>query len=136
MGNEKSDRKPSDFDWVTARRQCSEIFVFEQLRREAEANVARRNEFPAGGQATISFNDDKYMFFVLREDIPRIRRWVRFESNNQDGEGIHITNSEDKTFIVHLALDDEGECKLSLGDDELLDRWQLLSRMLQGVLFP
>jgi hypothetical protein len=122
---------PPDFDWVSARKKCSALEVFEQLRQDAKSNV---EAFKAGAERSacdfITTQPD--VFSVFRQEF-RGLVGVRFVLRNSEiqieGEGGIPVN-----MTATLTLNDKGECRLRVGNDEL-DRWQVLRRALEPVLF-
>src|SRR5947208_1001568 len=65
-----SEKKPAEFDWVTARYECSASVMFSKLRRDAETNIDRRNEqLGRSSPARFSLESDNDSFFVKRGDF-------------------------------------------------------------------
>lgn len=127
---ERKERE-SDFDWVTERGKCSSIHVFEQLRAEAKQNVKTYNDLPNTHGVQFSSAADG-VFSITRSDRRGGHMIVRFtladDEISIDGQGI------DMAMTAALTLNDRGDCRLKVNGQEL-DRWQLLKRALEPILF-
>jgi hypothetical protein len=121
---------PPDFDWVTARRDCSAAKVFELLSLQTIANVESMKTHTEGRVIQV--------FEYARIDgsfsvVNRAGKGVRFDLVGQE---IHVeTSSGDVQLSATLTLNDKGECRLLVGS-EPLDRWQFLRRALEPLFFP
>lgn len=131
---------PPDWDWVTARYDCSTDTFFRALRADAEKNVEAMNaiakkhrepwelEMAAGSREfTVSRP------IAGRGNYAAVRLW-------SDGQTIHAERSVagvvgDWTLDGTVTLSSDGRCRLRLADDRELDRWQILSEALQPVFF-
>ena len=131
--------KEPDFDWVTARWECSLQNEFEKLRKGAEENVKARkylmlsdspvefsfdqspeNQFEVSRSPTRGFAGKKHdVIFCLRHDHICI----------QD----HFRN---KTLVLTVTLNNDGECRLQIkGQEGEFLGWQVLRTALEGILF-
>ena len=121
---------PPDFDWVSARHNCSVDKFFERLRLGAQSNVERRNALgsPVEGQR-FTFTSSGSLFSVARgTSVGVVFRVV--------GERIYVEgNRIDVKFNGALTLTNEARCLLRVGDREL-DEWQVLRLALEALLFP
>jgi hypothetical protein len=126
------DKKPFDFDWVTERRKCSPLQVFERLRLLAEKNVATMNA-AIGQHERWEFASVGGDFSVCRVTNAGIQG-VRFSLQPQDGR-IRVEGEGVKVgFMAGLTLNDDAECRL-LVDNHELDLWQVLRRALEPLFF-
>lgn len=118
---------PPDFDWVTARHQCSADTVFNHLRLLAKDNVETRN-----AQATdmAGFTATNGSFSVWsKAGLPHERHAVDFAL---DGKTITVRGYAE--FRITLTLNNQGLCKCKVGTEEL-DPWQVLKKALEPILF-
>jgi hypothetical protein len=121
---------PSDFDWVTARHQCSVAKMFEALHLEAKANVETMNRLAP--ERPWNFVDAGGGFSVSRR-TEFGQRGVRFTVNDQSAVVVTGHNAP-VNFTASITLNDDGECRF-LVDGQELDRWQVLRRALEPLLF-
>lgn len=126
---------PNDFDWVDARAACSPTKVFEQLKSQVAHDVETRNRM-AGQGAKFDIHMDTAAFAVflnsttLHMNVPF--RIVRFYLN-----GARITaqyGDETEIFSATLTLNDEGECRLRIGDENY-ELWQVRHMALEKLFF-
>jgi hypothetical protein len=129
--------KPPDFDWVAARHKCSAAVVFEALLHLAQQNVETANALrksnglsaDAHVQATVPG-----VFAVLR-GLHGPPHTVRFRLDREGSIGVDyqgVPNTE--SFTGTLTLNNDGECRLRVGTQEL-DLWQVLRLALEPLLF-
>ncbi len=131
------DEPPRDFDWVTARHECSPVRFFERLRLGAEQNTETRNRVEAERQSGMKFGHDNHrgVWSVYREGRAGIA--VRFRL---DGDTIYVEATEalggpEVNFSGTLTLTNEAKCRLRIGNEEL-DEWQVLRKALEPLFFP
>lgn len=130
-GNGTMER-PSDFDWVTARSQCSAFNVFNSLKEDARKNTETVNALAEGrGAHAFQFGSDAKSFWVVQ--IGRlgeigVRVSLRDEQIHVESQGVDVA------FSAGLTLNDDGECRL-LVEGVALDRWQVLRRALEPLFF-
>jgi hypothetical protein len=122
------------FNWVKARHECSVVAVFERLKLGAGADVDERNRLGTSSERPLkefqvrSANGDR--FVVFQDTSPP--RSVAFVLS---GRQICVTSdSPPINFAGVVTLNDEGECRLKVGDDEL-EEWQVLKRALETLFF-
>lgn len=127
--------KPSDWDWVTARKECSMPLFFERLKTLAQRDVKTRHAMrqelidlgPVNFDAQIAGT-----FTVLRNFAPGHHASVRFRLEGDrlfvEGAGVQVN------FDGSLTLTDDGDCRLRVGEKEL-DPWQVLRRALEPLFF-
>lgn len=124
---------PSDFNWVTARWQCSAWNMFELLKGEASANKETVEALwkARGHPVVLSFHDND-QFFAVSRWVGTKEHGVKFVLR---GNQIHVESlGEQVNFTASLTLSDDGECRLVVDDVEL-DRWQVLRRALEPLFF-
>lgn len=125
---------PQDFDWVSARTKCSALAVFHQLKQEAEQNTKTLCDVAKerGEQTPVEFLDQGSGSFLVSTRTFRGEIGVRFNLAQDEvaveGHGVPVN------FTATLALGDDGECRLAVGN-ERLDRWQFLKRALEPLFF-
>ena len=130
-------RLPPDFDWVTARAQCSAETIFDELRRLALANVERANALRGGTdpkEPRFRFKDMERSYangFVITDSFASVRRAVSVRAS---GDTIHVEPTQGLEFTAVLTLTDAGDCMLRVGN-AVLDEWQFLRRALEGLFF-
>jgi hypothetical protein len=121
---------PPDFDWVTARKKCSALEVFEQLRQETKRNIDAFHEGMERPVCEVA-SSGMEVFVVARHFWGR-RIAVRFILTKDEilieGIGVEVN------MTATLTLNDKGQCRLRVGAEEL-DRWQVLRRALEPLLF-
>lgn len=127
----KSDR-PSDWDWVTARHDCTTVNFFERLYLGAKLNVETRNK-QRGGSAPVEIAAPQPgSFSIIRALSFGGHVMVRFNLRDErimvQGSGIVLN------FEGTLTLNNDGECRLLVGGD-VLDEWQVLRKALETLLF-
>ena len=135
--NEKVNRKPSDFDWVSVRGGCSVRQMFEELKLGITQDVAAINKHRrpmseqvhtfkiVGDNKLIKvFEDDSYsddapsVLFVLAGNVIKVK----------DGETGKVA------FDISISLNDEGDCRFTVEGKEQ-DSWQVRRRALEGIFF-
>lgn len=121
-----------DFDWVQARTECSPSAIFERLKISLKTDAKIRT------QALIQKGSD-YGFSVISEGRSvsvfvqgnNLSRSVVFDLT-EDGVSVH---TGDKHIAeATLTLNDEGECRLKVGDKEL-ELWQFRKFALEEFFF-
>ena len=126
---------PADFDWVSARHQCSVAKFFERLHAGAQRNVAARKglRLELHDSGPIEFFSTHGTFSVMRtHDITKPPLVVRF---NLEGPRIAVEGSGiDVQFSGTVTLTDAGECRLEVAGSQL-DEWQVLKRALEKLFF-
>ena len=116
------------FDWVSARKECSLHYKFEELKIQAKNN-AEKAGFKFGS------NGD---FFVLSRD--------GYESDPARSVTFNLELVKDRvlvssnpasfaSFEITLTLDDDGECRYRINGQGKYKCWQVLHRTLEGIFF-
>src|ERR1039458_7645934 len=77
---------PEDFDWITARAACSASLVFQRLRMQVEADVAKRNQIRTE-------NEKSKYFFQFATEGGAFTVWVegQFLGETEIGVGFRRT---------------------------------------------
>jgi hypothetical protein len=125
---------PKDFNWVEARAECSLHNIFKALelgvREDVEAIKAllRPHE-----DIRFSVQTARSRFSVVRVDDPMrsISESVDFELAQPQ---IIVRNDDGVILTATLTLNNEGQCKLKVGNDEL-EQWQVRRMALEKLLF-
>ena len=121
-----------EFDWVTARNECSLGTMFLRLRHGAEKDVEVRNGLREEDEPSKwAVKSDGEHFIVYRES----RLGYRAVEFSRRQATIDINSDELKvSFSATLTLTDLGECKLVVNGEELYE-WQLRKRVLEKLFF-
>jgi hypothetical protein len=123
----------AEFDWVTARNECSLVAIFEKLKLQLLEDVERRKS-QLGDRAY-------YGFKVITAGNDRVAVVV-------EGNSIHSSVSfflvngaievRDKDGNVRIkatpTLSDDGQCRLRIGDQDR-ELWHLRKIALEDLLF-
>lgn len=129
-----------DFDWVTARVECSLPKEFERLRQIVKVGCSVRHASLRPSDAfTLEFRDsDNDEFSVVRSSVGTVDASsyrVRFALEET---GILVAdgwNRPQRCMVLTLTLNDEGQCRFMIdGEGEYL-RWQVARRALYGLFF-
>jgi len=107
--------------------------MFGLLKQDAEKNVETIKAVtkPQGGEIPVRFFDNDSSFGVIRETYKGeigVRFSLRQDAVSIEGQGVNVS------FTATLTLNDEGECRFTVGG-QTLDRWQVLRRALEPLFF-
>lgn len=124
----------AEFDWVTARAECSLVVTFEKLKLQLRDDVDKREAIlRAGPEANYGFKlvlDRKGAAVVMEGN--QIHDSVLFRLTDK---AIEVVDNAGKTrFAATPTLDDEGQCKLSVNGQEL-ELWQFRKKALEALFF-
>jgi hypothetical protein len=111
----------TNFNWVAERLRCSPTKVFQQLVLGVEADVKTlRAALPANRnyEFETALNGGRIMVTVTGGDFRHSS--VIFE---QTERGILVRKDDKVILDATLTLNDEGECRLKVGDKEY-ELWQ------------
>lgn len=127
----------SNFDWVTARHECSLRIEFAKLKRNLERNTKTRQELaPKDRPADVAYKEDGDTCTVLRGPLPGAigRTWdVTFILKD---DHIAVTgNMVAKPLTLNLTFNDDGECRFTINGEGEYKRWQVLRRCLEPIFF-
>lgn len=119
-------------DWVTKRSSCSYPNIFKQLRLEVEEDVKTRNALrPANSAYEFSVADNDDGFTVLLQ-AKEVRMSATFSLTEH---AILVRDDQgNKKFEVTLVFNDEGECTLSVNDEQR-EFWQVRRMALEELFF-
>ena len=124
-----------DFNWVTARCECSPNQVFETLKSQVKSDVEEREANLTQDQKLryrFSFMPGRNDFSVLVEGSNNIHDAIKFGLTET---GIIVFNGQGmEMFSADVTISDEGECKLKI-DDEEKELWQVRKMALENLLF-
>lgn len=126
-------RHQSDFDWVTARRQCVPAIFFEGLAQQARRNVDAMRDTRAGRirpRFEFTHYGDEFAVF----DLDQAHRKVTVRLVGAVIETRHFGLADGSDRSATLTLDDNGECRVRL-DSDVLQPWQFLRRVLEPLFF-
>ena len=133
----EENKKPSDFDWVTARQQCSLQEVFESLRLRIREDVETRNsnlsDDPDSDRPTLKVIENGPTIRVYWHDIYSEYRhfFVEFTLTPQN---IAVRDHEKTLFEATIGLNDDGDCKVNISGKQY-DLWQMRRKALEHVMF-
>jgi hypothetical protein len=121
-----------EFDWVTARSQCSLPNVFKALRLAVEEDIKKRNALRPNNspyEFKVLENGDDFRVLLEAKDV---HRSVIF----QLAEHSIIVRDElgTRMFEVTLSFSDDGKCRLKVDDVER-ELWQVRRIALEELLF-
>lgn len=120
---------PEDFDWVTARAECSLASVFELLKTAVGRDVDTRHAMPATGNG-FAFVPEHNTFLVIHS-APNERHTVKFtlESN-----AIAVTFDDKPILTGSVTLCDDGVCRIAV-EGQPVAGWQFRRRALERLFF-
>jgi hypothetical protein len=131
--NNSLERKPDDFDWVSARDNCSAAVLFEKLRNLIAADVETRNKLRRKDEPFFKFetiNANRYTV-VAENQLLHTHDSVSFVLK---GGEISAVGTEKDVFTSTVTLCDDGECRLKIGSKSY-DLWQIRRMALEGLFF-
>ena len=134
----RNDPNAQNFDWVTARIECSLPNEFECIRQLVKTNCLTRRKSDSGIDLEFSGENGEDEFRVIRQPPPNTHgssRGVRFRLCH---DRIHVEDrwsNPVRTMKFTLTLNDDGECRFIIdGEGEHL-RWQVARKALYGLFF-
>jgi hypothetical protein len=123
-----------EFDWVSARAQCTPFKVFERVRSQVKEDMNKRNSLTieGGSSATFSFETGQDWFSVAHKFLDKYRG-VSFTLS---ANGIEVRDASSHSLLHDgiLTISDDGSCRLRVGSIEL-DLWQFRKLALQDLFF-
>jgi hypothetical protein len=127
----------AEFDWVTERANCSLQKFFADLQMGSKTDVDIKNKLlrdaSEPGKFVVTPNGDR--FTVLREGNGHrsIGLWsVEFSLGES---GISVSSNDGMIqFTGALTLNNNGECRLRVKDEEL-EQWQVRRMALEELFF-
>jgi len=133
MDNEqKAQKEPKKFDWVTERSSCSLPKVFHTLLLQVEQDVKTRNALrPQNSPYEFSIEENGSDFKVVLA-AGELRNLVIFTLAEH---GILVRGGEgNQMFEVTLNFSVDGKCHLVVNDQQL-DSWQVRRMALEELFF-
>ena len=121
------------FDWVTARAACSIGSLFEQLKIQLKDDIDTRQSLAKGPPFYYGFKyvAENNTVAALLEGH-KLHASVVFRLRNGV---IEVLGADEKVlFTAAATLNDEGECRLKVADQEL-ELWQFRKRALEHLFF-
>lgn len=120
---------PTNLDWVSVRAKCEISHIFDSLKDEVQKDVTAQNSSTGNSKFSVQYAGDS--FTVLCADGGGVRAIVFALSGKtiqiKNGDRVHL-------FSASLTLNDTGECKLKV-DNQELESWQLRRRALEELFF-
>jgi len=133
--SQETDKKPENFDWVTARSSCSIGVFFERLRNQVKDDVALRNASNPGKFYTFQFVDaGSNCFSAIVEGQLINRAVVRFSLNENNISISSIDHGGENDIAVTVTLGEDGECRAKIRD-RVYDLWQVRKITLEDLFF-
>ena len=120
----------TNFDWVTARAECSLNVVFRSICLEIESDIAKRNALPGAGSPFVAkYDGDDLIVFKNIQRAP-------YFTFRQTEKSIEVVNGHTKVVRLSacLTLSDDGQCRLKI-DDKECEFWQFRRRALEELFF-
>jgi hypothetical protein len=126
-----TEKKPENFDWVTARAECSAGKIFEKLKLQVQENVkVRKSLLPSERHYSFEFVEGGGTAFSVAVIGNDIHDSVRFHLGD---EKIKV-RSGNREYELFATLCNDGECRVKMNGDEY-DLWQVLKMALEDLLF-
>jgi hypothetical protein len=130
--NNRTERKPENFDWVKARSVCSLGAMFDKLKMQVKTDVeARKALLPEHNFYSFSFLPGDVDWFAVRVEGASAQDSLRFELRD---DNISASNREAAIFTATVTLCDDGECRFKIGAQEY-DSWQIRKMALEDFFF-
>ena len=129
---QKAQKEPKTFDWVTERSSCSLPKVFHTLLLQVEEDVKTRNALrPQNSPYEFSIEENGSDFKVLLK-AGALSNGVIFTLAEH---GILVRGGEgNQMFEVTLNFSLDGKCHLIVNDQQL-DFWQVRRMALEELFF-
>ena len=126
-----------EFDWVTARHQCSLRFEFEKLKRDLERSTKTRQELaPANRPADVGYTEDGDLCTLLRGPLPHAIGKTFEVTFAFKGDHILVkSNFGKEPSKLTITLNDDGKCRFRINGNGEYQRWQVIRRFLEALFF-
>jgi len=122
-----------DFDWVTARCECSPGKVFAKLEAQVKSDVdTRRATLRGNVHYGFSFVPTGASSFTVLVESNNIHHAVKF-AMTETGVLVMDENSK-RMFSADVTVSDDGTCKLKV-DGEEKELWQVRQQALEEFFF-
>src|ERR1017187_7116640 len=119
-----------NFDWVTARSECSLTKVFGRLSLGIQSDVEIRKELPSDDWKFDFFPQQPRAFMVTRQNSRGDHRQVDFLIK----DGTIAILGTGVSFAARPGLNTSGRCTLMVNGQEL-ELWQVRRMALDGLFF-
>jgi hypothetical protein len=127
-----TEKKPKNFDWVTARAECSADKIFEKLKLQVQENVTvRKRLMPSERHYGFEFVESGSTAFSVTVVGNHLHDSVRFHLGD---EQINVRNWNGEEYQLFATLCDDGECRVKVNGNEY-DLWQVSKMALEDLLF-
>lgn len=126
----------AEFDWVTARSNCSVVMIFERLKSAVQDDVNKRQQLRRksefGYQYGFSVDIDQTRISVILKEPTAPAEAVVFYLKE---DSIDVVNGSGKhKFKATPTINDEGECRLKVSGQER-ELWQFRKMALEELFF-
>ncbi len=122
---------PDDFDWVTARHQCSMNVIFERFCHDVQKDVQVWERVSAHQGTVVCDRQVDFLAVVTngRPDAPKVTCWLR-------DQAIDISrNGDASSFTVTLTLNRDRQCRFVVDGAER-EGWEIRQMALEPLFFP
>ncbi len=120
-----------DFDWVTARHQCSMNVVFERFCHAVQKDVLVWEQLPERQGTVVCDRQVDFLAVVTngRPDAPKVTFWLR-------DQAIDVSrNGDASSFTVTLTLTRDRQCRFVV-DGAAREGWEIRQMALEPLFFP
>lgn len=122
----------SDFDWVTARADCSLVAAFIRLEKSIREDTDTANQRFKDRKFRVTIQDSS-SFSVYEEVQPP--RHITFKlSESQIAVVKRCDGREDIQFSATLTINKDKQCRFLIGSEEL-EEWQFRKKALEPLFF-
>ena len=122
-----------DFDWVTAKKNCTAISAFKALKDAVQSDVETRIGQDLRLAQRFEFKNDKLDSFSVRKNGSHMVVFDR-EGETIKATRVHQAGEERELVTVSVGMNDKGQCILNWGKQEL-SSWQFRRKALEETLF-
>lgn len=124
----------ADFNWVTARAQCSIISVFLRLKKGVQDDIEAANSVFKDTGREFRIVPDVTSFTVYQEIIPPRRESISFSLNDNNTEICVRDEGGTPKFSATVTLNKDKEYRLLVGNDEM-EEWRFRQKALEKLFF-
>lgn len=135
-GNQEMTDNPAsvEFDWVTARAECSVYRAFKELLEGVKKDVDKRNSLRRDSDPKWSVKAiDEKGFTVFREENTSFPSGATIDFVLSE-HGIKVSDEKALKFTVAVTLNDEGRCIFKAKNLER-EQWQVRRMALEDLFF-
>jgi hypothetical protein len=128
-----------NFDWVTARNECSLEKAFEKLRLDVKADVDKRQALRVkppswdGFEYGFNYSSNTSAFSASIHASNRSSQGVIFRLEPAGYIAV-LNKNDEELFRATVTLDNERQCKFVVDGVELED-WQFRKKALEHIFF-